>query len=54
MPHSFSMWYKYCIKGEVYGKRDLAPSFTTSKDLGRRNDMGNGRDKSFKRKKVSR
>ena len=47
----------WICRGEVYGKRDLAPSFTASKDSGRRNDNagGNNRgDKNFKRKKANR
>ena len=46
----------WICRGEVYGKRDLAPSFTASKDSGRRNDNagGNRGDKNFKRKKANR
>ncbi len=42
----------WICRGEVYGKRDLAPSFTATK-TGRRNDnAGGNRDKNFKRKKL--
>lgn len=46
----------WICRGEVYGKRDLAPSFAASKDSGRRNDNagGNRGDKNFKRKKANR
>ena len=46
----------WICRGEVYGKRDLAPSFTASKDSGRRNDSNTSgnRDKNFKRKKANR
>src|SRR5574344_1009361 len=46
----------WICKGEVYGKRDLAPSFTSNKDSGRRNDSNTSgnRDKNFKRKKANR
>ena len=45
----------WICRGEVYGKRDLAPSFAASKDSGRRNEnTGGSRDKNFKRKKANR
>ena len=45
----------WICRGEVYGKRDLAPSFAASKDSGRRNEnAGGSRDKNFKRKKANR
>ena len=46
----------WICRGEVYGKRDPAPSFTASKDSGRRNDSNTSgnRDKNFKRKKANR
>ena len=45
----------WICRGEVYGKRDLAPSFTSPKESGRRNENANGnREKNFKRKKANR
>ena len=45
----------WICRGEVYGKRDLAPSFTAAKETGRRNDnAGGNRDKYFKRKRANR
>ena len=45
----------WICRGEVYGKRDLAPSFAASKDSGRRNEnAGGSREKNFKRKKANR
>ena len=45
----------WICRGEVYGKKDLAPSFTSPKESGRRNDnAGGNRDKNFKRKKANR
>ena len=42
----------WICRGEVYGKRDLAPSFTAPKEAHRRNDYaGGGREKNFKRKR---
>ncbi|MDH6307307.1 small subunit ribosomal protein S3 [Dysgonomonas sp. PFB1-18] len=47
----------WICRGEVYGKKDLAPSFVASKESGhsnrgdRRNDRGDNRDKGFKRNK---
>ena len=32
----------WICKGEVYGKRDLAPNFTPEKDFGRGNGGANG------------
>ena len=46
----------WICRGEVYGKKDLAPQFTASKESGRRNDVpGNnsGRERNFKRKKTA-
>ena len=43
----------WICRGEVYGKKDLAPSFTSAKDSARRNENV-GRDKNFKRKKANR
>ncbi len=43
----------WICRGEVYGKKDLAPSFTTTKDSTRRADAFSGnREKNFKRKKL--
>ena len=44
----------WICRGEVYGKRDLAPSFTNAKETGRRNDNGGSRERNFKRKKTNR
>ena len=45
----------WICRGEVYGKRDLAPSFTATKESGRRNENNAGnRDRNFKRKKANR
>jgi small subunit ribosomal protein S3 len=55
----------WICRGEIYGKRDLAPSFTATKDFGRRNEGGNqggprdrdrdrDRDKGFRKKKTNR
>jgi small subunit ribosomal protein S3 len=45
----------WICRGEVYGKRDLAPSFAASKESGRRNEnAGGSREKNFKRKKANR
>ncbi len=50
----------WICRGEVYGKKDLAPSFVASKESGhsnnnrggdRRNDRGDGQGKGFKRNK---
>jgi small subunit ribosomal protein S3 len=35
----------WICRGEIYGKKDLAPSFTTQKDSGRGNDRGERRDR---------
>ena len=32
----------WICRGEVYGKKDLAPDFTVEKDNGRGNGYGNG------------
>ena len=42
----------WICRGEVYGKRDLAPNFTQPKDSGRGNNGNGGRN--FKRKKNNR
>ena len=42
----------WICRGEVFGKKDLAPNFTQTKDNGRGNG-GNG-GKNFKRKKNNR
>ncbi|MDR3262537.1 MAG: 30S ribosomal protein S3 [Tannerella sp.] len=48
----------WICRGEVYGKKDLAPSFSFSKDFGGRRENnshgGRDRDKGFKRKKANR
>jgi small subunit ribosomal protein S3 len=50
----------WICRGEIYGKKDLVPSFSSSKDFGRRgsgsteNTSGGGREKGFKRKKTNR
>ena len=45
----------WICRGEVYGKRDLAPSFTNAKETGgRRNEGGGSRERNFKRKKTNR
>ena len=56
MDKSITVSIKWKEKHPIYGKRDLAPSFTASKDSGRRNDNagGNRGDKNFKRKKANR
>lgn len=43
----------WICRGEVYGKRDLAPSFATAKNEGRseRNDRRQGAEKGFRRRK---
>ena len=49
----------WICRGEVYGKRDLSPSFTTTKDFGRRGgeggmgrgDRGDRGGKPFKRRR---
>jgi len=43
----------WICRGEVYGKRDLAPSFATAKNEGRseRGDRRQGADKGFRRRK---
>ena len=43
----------WICRGEVYGKRDLAPNFTQSKETGRGNNGGNG-GRNFKRRKSNR
>ncbi len=46
----------WICRGEVYGKKDLAPSFTSTKDFGRKGESGTGRgnDKPFKRRRNER
>ncbi|HCC51280.1 MAG TPA: 30S ribosomal protein S3 [Porphyromonadaceae bacterium] len=46
----------WICRGEVYGKKDLAPSFTSSKDTGRKGgeNAGRGGDKPFKRRRGDR
>ena len=45
----------WICRGEVFGKRELAPNFTQSKESGRGNNGGNnGGGKNFKRKKNNR
>jgi small subunit ribosomal protein S3 len=49
----------WICRGEIYGKKDLAPNFTTSKDSShgsdhysdRQNDRGNRGSKCFKKRK---
>ena len=41
----------WICRGEVYGKKELAPNFTQSKEGGRGNSSGNNGGKNFKRKK---
>ncbi|MDE6348304.1 MAG: 30S ribosomal protein S3, partial [Bacteroides sp.] len=41
-------------RGEVYGKRELAPNFTQSKEGGRGSNSGSNGGKNFKRKKNNR
>ena len=44
----------WICRGEVYGKRELAPIFTQSKESGRGSNSGNNGGKNFKRKKNNR
>ena len=45
----------WICRGEVYGKKDLAPNFTATKDSVRRGDNGGDRrDRNFKRKRTNR
>ena len=45
----------WICRGEVFGKKELAPNFTQSKESGRGNNSGNnGGGKNFKRKKNNR
>ena len=44
----------WICRGEVFGKRELAPNFTQSKESGRGNNGGNNGGKNFKRKKNNR
>jgi len=43
----------WICRGEVYGKRDLAPNFTASKEAGRpgNNSQSAGKPQGFKKKK---
>jgi Ribosomal protein S3 len=45
----------WICRGEVYGKRDLAPSFAVTKETGhnRNENAGGNRDRNFKRKKAN-
>jgi len=45
----------WICRGEIYGKKDLAPNFTVTKELGHRNDnpAAGGRDKNFKRRRTN-
>ena len=44
----------WICRGEVFGKKKLAPNFTQSKESGRGNNGGNNGGKNFKRKKNNR
>ena len=44
----------WICRGEVYGKRELAPNFTQGKESGRGSNGGNNGGKNFKRKKNNR
>ena len=44
----------WICRGEVFGKKELAPNFTQSKESGRGNNSGNNGGKNFKRKKNNR
>lgn len=44
----------WICRGEVFGKRELAPNFTQSKESGRGSNSGNNGGKNFKRKKNNR
>ena len=41
----------WICRGEVYGKRDLAPNFTPEKDNGRGNGYNNGNGRKFRNKR---
>ena len=41
----------WICRGEVYGKRDLAPNFTQSKETSRGGNNGGNAGKNFRRKK---
>ena len=41
----------WICRGEVYGKRDLAPNFTPEKENGRGNGYGNGGGRKFRNKR---
>ena len=44
----------WICRGEVYGKKELAPNFTQNKEGGRGNNGGSNGGKNFKRKKNNR
>ncbi|MCP9612393.1 30S ribosomal protein S3 [Coprobacter tertius] len=44
----------WICRGEIYGKKDLAPSFTNSKESRGGNNAGNGSKKGFKKQKSNR
>ena len=44
----------WICRGEVFGKRELAPNFTQSKESGRGNNGGNNGGKNIKGKKTNR
>ncbi len=44
----------WICRGEVYGKRELAPNFTQTKESGRGGNGNNNGGKNFKRKKNNR
>ena len=44
----------WICRGEVFGKKELSPNFTQSKESGRGNNSGNNGGMNFKRKKNSR
>ena len=44
----------WICRGEVFGKRELAPNFTQSKESGRGSNSGSNGGKNFKRKKNNR
>ena len=44
----------WICRGEVFGKKELAPNFTQNKESGRGNNGGNNGGKNFKRKKNNR
>ena len=44
----------WICRGEVYGKKELAPNFTQTKENGRGGNGNNNGGKNFKRKKNNR